>query len=102
MTVGVVSGRRLPPPVLRSFRKRLVRHPSESDFAWRAWTENHRICLLVAQIAKTQSRVFGATILDVRFFDPEGLPFPNDLWALLPDGTWLQCDLPRDTVSRGS
>lgn len=77
-------------------------HPSKTGFAWRAWTENNRICLLVAEIAKIQSRLFGTTVLDVRFIDPEGLPFPNDLWARLPDGTWLQCDLPRGMVSQGS
>lgn len=68
--------------------------PSNANFAWRAWTRDGRICFLVAQIVEKEPRLFAATVLDVRFFDTEGLPFPNDLWERLPDGTWIQCDLP--------
>ncbi|MBW4052057.1 MAG: hypothetical protein HIU85_11465 [Proteobacteria bacterium] len=70
-------------------------HPLNANFAWRAWTRNNTICFLVAAIAEAESRLLGATTLDVSFFDPEGLPFPNDPWERLPDGTWLQCALPR-------
>ena len=70
-------------------------HRSDANGAWRAWSASDRICLVVAQIAESESRVPGATVLDVRFFDPDGQPFPPDLWERLPDGTWLQCDPPR-------
>jgi hypothetical protein len=74
--------------------------PSNANFAWRAWTRENRMCFLVAEIAEAESRLFGAAVLEVRFFDTEGLPFPNDLWEQLPDGTWLQCDRPSDTALR--
>lgn len=74
--------------------------PSNANFAWRAWTRESRICFLVAEIAEAESRLFGAVVLDIRFFDPQGLPFPSDLWEQLPDGTWLQRDLSRDTALR--
>lgn len=36
----------------------------------------------------------GAPVLEVRFFDAEGQPFPRSLWRLRADGSWLECIRP--------
>lgn len=66
-------------------------HLSGANSAWRAWIRDGRIGFLVAERARAESRILGTDVLDVRFFDPDGLAFPDDLWERLPDGTWLQC-----------
>lgn len=68
--------------------------PRDANCAWRAWIQGARTSFLVAGIAEGEWKERGTPMLNIRFFDAEGQPFPGSLWRQRADGSWLECIRP--------
>jgi hypothetical protein len=97
-----IAYRRYRPPQARMLRRtgelpwvfRGYVRRRDANSAWRAWAQGARTSFLVAGIAQAEWNDRGAPVLDVRFFDAEGQPFPRSLWRQRADGSWLECIRP--------